>query len=113
MSVTIDLPPDLESELSDGNTDAAERARELIYIARYVTGAMTHAQLADRLGLGRIELDGWLKSHNVPPTYTLEDFESDMRTLDALYPDREVRVAEVRARQEAIRDRGASEGAGN
>lgn len=113
MSVTIDLPPDLESELRDGNADAAERARELIYIARFVTGAMTHAQLADRLGLTRVELDGWLKARSVPPTYTLEDFESDMRALGELYPNREARAKEVRARQEAIRNGDAGEGAGS
>jgi hypothetical protein len=33
------------------------------------------------LGLGRIQLDGFLKAHGIYQDYTLEDFESERQAL--------------------------------
>jgi hypothetical protein len=36
------------------------------------------------LGLERLQLDGFLKAHNVYEDYTLEDFEKERRALREL-----------------------------
>jgi hypothetical protein len=36
------------------------------------------------LGLGRIELDGFLKGHGIFQEYTMEDFEEERRALRRL-----------------------------
>jgi len=44
-------------------------------------GRITESQLRKMLGLVRIELDGFRKSHGVFPDYTLKDFEQERQSL--------------------------------
>ncbi len=47
-------------------------------------GRITKVELRQMLGLARIELDGFLKSHNIYQDYTLEDFEEERQALKDL-----------------------------
>jgi hypothetical protein len=47
-------------------------------------GRIDEVQLCDMLGLARIQMDGFLKSHGVFEEYTLEDFEEERRALKEL-----------------------------
>ena len=44
-------------------------------------GQITEPQLRRMLGLSRIQLDGFLKSHGIYQDYTLEDFEAERQAL--------------------------------
>ena len=47
---------------------------------------MSHPQpeLCRMLGLERLEMDGFLRAHNVHEDYTLEDFEKERQALKEL-----------------------------
>jgi hypothetical protein len=47
-------------------------------------GRITEPELDQALGLGRLQLDGFLKAHGVYQQYTLEDFEAERRALKEL-----------------------------
>ena len=42
---------------------------------------ITEPEFAEALGLGRLQLDGFLKAHGVYQEYTLEDFEAERAAL--------------------------------
>ena len=102
MSLTLDIPDDLAAELAEAGVDAAARSRELLLIDLHISGRLTRGRLGQILGLSRFEVDDWLKQRNAPPTYTAEDLDADLRTLDDLYPDRTARHREVRTRAAAL-----------
>ena len=85
MSLTIDLPNDLEQLLREEQEDLGRFAREAVLIELFRRGRIGVNRLAELLGLGRAEALDWLIEHNVSPDYTLEDFVEDRRALDAYF----------------------------
>jgi predicted HTH domain antitoxin len=84
MEVTINLPEDV-AEVFLKNGESIEReVLEATALEGYREGKLSHAQVGRMLGLSRFETDDFLKAHNVPPGYTIEDLEQDRRTLDKL-----------------------------
>jgi len=81
MEITVDLPEDIAQR-----PDPAREALEALVIEGYRSGALTAYQTQPLLGFEtRYELDGFLKAHDVwEHAYSLEDFEQDRRTLEAL-----------------------------
>ena len=74
MQVIVEIP---ENELAP--PDRARQALEAFAIAGYRSGALTPYETRLMLGLTRMELDGFLKLHEVwEAAYTLEDLRSDM-----------------------------------
>jgi len=70
MDVTLRIPDDIAAHLAMGEGDLA--------------GRITKVQLRHMLGLERIELDGFFKSHGVYDDYTMEDFEAERQALAGL-----------------------------
>lgn len=67
------LPPNIRTEsTTEFEAFALEELR---------AGRITESQLRKMLGLARLEVDGFLKSHGVFPDYTLEDFEQERQSL--------------------------------
>ena len=85
MSVSFDLPENIEKQLREelGDLDAA--AKEAALVELYRQGTLSHGTLAESLGISRYQLDGILKRHNVTEDLiTLEEFDEQMRDLRKL-----------------------------
>jgi hypothetical protein len=65
MAITFDLPTHIEQNLRRDFQDLDRVAKESALVELYRQERITRRELSEALGLGRIETDGVLKSHNV------------------------------------------------
>jgi hypothetical protein len=80
MSVTFQLPGELEEHLRRDVADFDAAAKEAMLIEFYRQDKISRYELSQALGLGRIETDGVLKKHNVTEDLpTTEELEEDLR----------------------------------
>lgn len=84
MDVTVHIPDAIAPHLIDEDGDLARVALESVALEALRAGRITEVQLCEMLGLARIQVDGFLKSHGVYEQYTIEDFEEERRTLKEL-----------------------------
>ena len=82
MEVTFQIPDDIVGIVTPG--DLPRRALEAFALEELRAGRITELDLRKMLGLARIELDGFLKAHNIYPDYTMEDFERERQALKEL-----------------------------
>jgi hypothetical protein len=80
MQFTVELPDDLAQCIVPDGVDPARAALENMAVEAYRNRRLTDGQLAKLLGLGRIELDGFLKRHEVWLDYTMDDLSRDLAT---------------------------------
>ena len=85
MEVTINLPEDVAQSFLENGESIEREVLEATAIAGYREGKLSQAQIGRMLGLSRFETDDFLKAHNVPPNYTVEDLRQDRQTLDKLF----------------------------
>ncbi len=85
MEVTINLPEDIAKVISADGENIEREVLEATALEGYREGKLSHAQVGRMLGLSRLETDAFLKNHNVPLNYTIEDLEQDRRTLNKLF----------------------------
>jgi hypothetical protein len=64
--------------------DIPRRALEAFALEELRAGRITEVQLRTMLGLARIQLDGFLKSHGIYQEYSIEEFEQEQRVLKEL-----------------------------
>lgn len=67
--------------------DLARAMKEAIAIESYRTGKINLGLLAEMLGMGVIEADGWLAARGVPLNYSVDDLREDVKDLAALFPE--------------------------
>jgi predicted HTH domain antitoxin len=80
MQITVQLPDDL-AQLPDPGREALIS----LAIEGYRSGALSHHQAGQLLGLSRLEFEGLLKERDVHDhAYSPEDLEEDSRTLHSL-----------------------------
>jgi predicted HTH domain antitoxin len=80
MEITVKLPDDLAQHENPGR-----EALEALAIEGYRSGAFSHHEAAQLLGMGRIQFDGFLKDRGVTEhAYDVEDFEQDLKALREL-----------------------------
>ena len=84
MEVTIRIPEDVARIISPDGVDLERQILEATALEEYRSGKLSHGQVGRLLGLDRFQVDAFLKQHNVPLNYTLDDLEDDRRTLDEL-----------------------------
>ena len=65
MEVTVHIPDDLAARLTEDGGDLARRALEAFALEELRASRISEPELRKMLGLARIELDGFLKSHGV------------------------------------------------
>jgi predicted HTH domain antitoxin len=65
MSITFDLPEDVEEQLRRELGDLDQAAKEAALVELYRQGKLSHGRFAESLGISRYEADGVLKRHNV------------------------------------------------
>ena len=81
MEVLVQIPDAIAPHLIEGDGDLSRMALESVALEALRAGRITEVQLCEMLGLARIQMDGFLKSHGVYEEYTLEDFEDERKAL--------------------------------
>jgi len=83
MEVTFQIPDEVAGCVIHTG-DLPRRALEAFALEELRAGRITEPQLGEMLGLARIQMDGFLKSHGIYQAYTMEDFEEERRALKEL-----------------------------
>ena len=84
MEVSFQIPDDLASSVTAAGGDLSRRALEAFALEELRAGRITEPVLRKMLGLARIQLEGFLKSHGIYQDYTMEDFEQERQALKEL-----------------------------
>jgi predicted HTH domain antitoxin len=85
MDLIVRIPDDIASRLSAAGGDLSRRALEALALEEYKTGHISKAELRRILGFEtRQKLDGFLNSHGIPPTYSIEDLEKEREDLSRI-----------------------------
>lgn len=93
MKVTLDVPESLADRLRDSGESLSRAALEAVAVEAYRLHRITGTELCEWLEIPtRIELDRFLKAHDVALDYTIDDFEAEAATSSRL---REAREAEL------------------
>ena len=81
MQVTLELPEDLARLLAENSAGLTRAALEALALEGLRAGKLTIAQARRLIGISsRYEMDGFLKSHGVLLSRTVEDVERDAET---------------------------------
>ena len=86
MIISFDIPKDIEQEISASVPDLNAEARETFLVNLFREERITHHQLAQALGLTRIETDGVLKRHKVSSGPTREELRAEIGSLREARP---------------------------
>jgi Uncharacterised protein family (UPF0175) len=84
MQLTIELPDDLVPQMLPEGSDPSRAAMEALALEAYRAHRLTEHQLAGLLGLGRYELDGFLKRRDVWLEYSAQEIEQEIETARQL-----------------------------
>jgi hypothetical protein len=83
MNLVLPIPDDIAASLG-ASGDVERQALEGLALESYRAGRLSKAELRRMLGLERLEVDGFLKAHDVYDPITIEDIERDIRDLQSL-----------------------------
>ena len=84
MSVTFELPKDVERDLRERFGDLGQVAKEAFLVQSYGENSLSVGQIARILQMGVIETQAWLSKRGAQIDYSLQDLEEDRETLDKL-----------------------------
>lgn len=85
MGVAIHLPDDIAQRVQAQWKDVPRHVLESLTLAWYQSGELNEEQLRRLLGYStRLRVHAFLKEHDVPLRYTLEDLEQDRAAHDRL-----------------------------
>ena len=85
MEIALHLPDDLVACLQTGQQDVPRHVLESLALAWYQSGELNEEQIRRLLGYRtRLRVHAFLKEHEVPLRYTLEDLEADRAAHDRL-----------------------------
>jgi predicted HTH domain antitoxin len=80
MQITVELPDDISQ-----HTNPGREALERLATEGYRSGALTHHQAGQLLGLSRFEFDDFLIEHKIfDHAYSIEDLQQDLADLERL-----------------------------
>ena len=79
MSISFEIPRDIEQDLRTNGLDLNREAKEVYLVDLYRQERITHRQLAEALGLSRYETDGVLKRHEISPNVTAQEMRARLR----------------------------------
>jgi predicted HTH domain antitoxin len=80
MQITVQLPDDLAQRPNPGR-----EALESLAIEGYRSGALSHFEAAQLLGMSRMEFDGFLKGRSIfDHAYSADDLAEDVRNFEEL-----------------------------
>jgi len=82
LSLTLNLPPEVEERLRAESGDLSSAVRESFAINLFRRGILSHHQLGQVLGIDRFETDALLKRNDVTEySLTHEDIDADVSSL--------------------------------
>jgi predicted HTH domain antitoxin len=82
MTVSIEIPDELERRLRAGWSDLPRRALEAVAIEAYRTQTLTAAEVGQLLGFGnRWELEAFLSRNDARLDYTEMDLVEDLKAI--------------------------------
>ncbi|WP_165234687.1 UPF0175 family protein [Aquisphaera insulae] len=81
MTITFEIPGDIEERLHATGTDPNQAAKESLLVEMYRQRRITHHQVAQALGLSRYEVDGLLKRYDVPLDISIDEFHAEVASL--------------------------------
>ena len=82
MSISFELPSEIEQHLRREVPNLDQAAKEQFVIANYRKGKLSLGQVARVLGFEtRFQAEEWLGERGVAMNYSLEDLEADRTTL--------------------------------
>lgn len=81
MNISFELPPSIEQAISANGADLSGEAREAYLVELYRQDRIADHQLADALGLGRLETEAVLKRHEVSSGVTAEEMRAQAAAL--------------------------------
>jgi len=85
MSISVNLPPELEQRLRAQSSNFDAEVKEAMLVALYRQDVISRYELASSLGLSRFETDALLKRHNVTEDLpTPEELADDLRQAQTL-----------------------------
>ena len=84
MNLTLEIPDEIARRLTEAGHDLSRRALEGLALEELRVGRISEPELAEMLGLGRLELDRFLKAHGVFQDITIEDVDRDIADLKKL-----------------------------
>lgn len=87
MSITFELPQDIEKHLREQFGDVSQAAKDAFLIQSYREARLSVGQIARILGKGVVETQAWLSARGAPLNYSIEDLEADRETLARLSPE--------------------------
>jgi hypothetical protein len=78
MTITVEIPEELVSQLAPAGQDPARAALEALALEGYRSDRLIEADIRSLLGLDTVmEVHGFLKEHGAFLPYTVEDLEHD------------------------------------
>lgn len=86
MTISFEIPQEIEQRIRTNGADVEGKAREAFLVELYREHKITQHQLGDALGLDDYETDGLLKRYGVGYDLTLEEFEEQRAFLRASRP---------------------------
>jgi predicted HTH domain antitoxin len=89
MQITFELPDDVAQQMIPAGCDPARAALEDMAVEAYRAHRLTEHQLATLLGMGRYELDGFLKQREVWLEYALDDIHKELETGERAWKKRQ------------------------
>ena len=81
MEVNLQIPDNIARRIIDAGGDLSRQALEAFALEELRAGRISEPELGELLGLGRLQLDGFLKAHGVFGEYTLKDFEEEREAI--------------------------------
>jgi predicted HTH domain antitoxin len=76
MSVSFELPQDIEQELRSNGVDPSREARELYLVELYRQDRISHAQLREALDVSFHEAERLIKEHGAGHDIPFEEFKA-------------------------------------
>lgn len=76
MTIHFEIPAEIERALATSGPDLNAEAREAFLVSLYREDRITHHQLAEALGLSRLETEAVLKRHQVSSGVTAEELRA-------------------------------------
>ncbi|MGO9468453.1 MAG: UPF0175 family protein [Isosphaeraceae bacterium] len=86
MTITFEIPEDIEQQIRANGADLERKAREAFLVELYREQKNTQHQLGEALGLDDYETDGVLKRYGVGYDLSLTEFEEQRAFLRAGRP---------------------------
>jgi len=83
VSVTFQLPEEVEQKLRAQSADLEGEAKEAYALELFRQKKLTHFELSKVLGMDRFQTDAYLKQKNIfEGSLTMEDLDADRETIE-------------------------------